>query len=243
MTDVPPIDDYDAADETPARLRRRLEAILPSVIKRTVSTGVGAAQMTEDVIRGVVGEVKLPREAVGYIAEMADHTRKEIVRVAAREFREFLETANLTEEIARLLTTVSFEVRTEIRFIPNDQALKPNVRSSVRMKGPGGEPVESSDDTASAATSSMAEALDDIIRSSANEVLERVLRRGPRRGGDVSDPAAPQPADGVEPDTEPDVEDAAAASDAPPEAEAEAEVSTDRKKSRPRRRPRRSASS
>jgi len=186
MSDLPHDDlGVDDSEETPARLRRRLEAILPSVIKRTVSTGVGAAQMTEDVIRGVVGDVKLPREAVGYIAEMADHTRKEIVRVAAREFREFLESANLTEEIARLLTTVSFEVRTEIRFIPNDQALKPNVRSSVRMKGPGGEPVESEDGTTPEAASGLADALDDIIRSSASEVLERVLRRGPRKGPDA----------------------------------------------------------
>jgi hypothetical protein len=186
MTDLPPYE-HDLPDdaETPARLRKRLEAILPSVIKRTVSTGVGAAQMTEDVIRGVVGDVKLPREAVAYIAEMADHTRREIVRVAAREFREFLETANLTEEIARLLTTVSFEVRTEIRFIPNDQALKPNVRSSVRMKGPSGEPVDREDGTAPDAASGLAEALDDIIRSSASEVLERVLRRGPRREDDA----------------------------------------------------------
>ena len=40
---------------------------------------------------------------------------------------------NAGAEIAKILTSVSFEVRTEIRFIPNDEKLKPEVRNRVRV--------------------------------------------------------------------------------------------------------------
>jgi hypothetical protein len=57
--------------------------------------------------------------------------------VIARETREFLSTLNLTEEIAKILTTLSFEIKTEIRFIPNSEKFtgaEPDVKASVRLK-------------------------------------------------------------------------------------------------------------
>ena len=55
----------------------------------------------------------------------------------ARETREFLSNLNLTDEIAKILTTLSFEIKTEIRFIPNSERLtgaEPDVKASVRLK-------------------------------------------------------------------------------------------------------------
>jgi hypothetical protein len=58
-------------------------------------------------------------QVAGYSAT-ADSTKDKVLEIVAREVREFLAHVNLSEEIARLLTTLSFEVKTEIRFIPND---------------------------------------------------------------------------------------------------------------------------
>lgn len=189
----------DPADD--AGLRRRIEALLPTMIKRTVSTGVGAAQLTEDMLRGMVGELKLPREAVGYIVEVADNTRKEVVRVAAREFREFLESANLTEELVRLLTSVSFEVRTEVRFVPTDQKLKPSVRSHVRVKGDGPEAEVVPDEPEKPnilRESGLVDVLDDFLRAGASDLADRLIggRRGVQRPEEALQPppTAPPPA-------------------------------------------------
>jgi hypothetical protein len=60
-----------------------------------------------------------------------------VLEVIARETREFLSTMNLTEEIAKLLTTLSFEIKTEIRFIPNSErygGVEPDVKAGVRLK-------------------------------------------------------------------------------------------------------------
>jgi len=165
---------HDPHDEA-AGLRQRLEGMMPSILRRTMVSSKEAALLTEELLRSAVGEMRMPKEAVSYMVEIADTTKKEVVRVAAREFREFLESANLTEEVAKLLTTLSFEIRTEIRFIPNDQALRPNVKSSVRLKG--------SDDTVEEEVvikkdSRLIEGLDDVIRAGATEFAERLMRRG-----------------------------------------------------------------
>jgi hypothetical protein len=144
------------------------DSLFPGILRRTLET----AAATEDAIRGVVGDIKMPKEVATYIIEVADTTKKEVVRVAAREFREFLESANLTEELAKILTTLSFEIRTEIRFIPNDQALRPTVKSHVRLKSQDGEidePVRRD--------SKLVEGIDDIMRGVAGDLTERLLRR------------------------------------------------------------------
>ena len=44
---------------------------------------------------------------------------------------------NLTAEIAQILTTLSFEIKTEVRFIPNSARIigsAPDVKASVRLK-------------------------------------------------------------------------------------------------------------
>jgi hypothetical protein len=60
-----------------------------------------------------------------------------VFEVIARETREFLSNLNLTEEIAKILTTLSFEIKTEVRFIPNSERFtgaEPDVKASVRLK-------------------------------------------------------------------------------------------------------------
>jgi hypothetical protein len=172
--------DGDGSDDS-NRIRSRIEALLPPILRRTVET----AQATEDVIRGMVGEIKLPKEAVGYIIEVADTTKKEVVRVAAREFREFLESANLTDEVAKLLTTLSFEIRTEIRFIPNDQALKPNVKSQLRVKSG-----DSELDETVRKDGGLVEGIDEFVRAGATELVDRLLRRKRDDSADTSAVAA-----------------------------------------------------
>ena len=63
----------------------------------------------------------------------------ETVRSAACKLPLDSRVANLAEELAKALTTLSFEIKTEVRFIPNDSRLgaSPDVRSRVRVKRKG----------------------------------------------------------------------------------------------------------
>jgi hypothetical protein len=97
---------------------------------------MGAVFSTEEGIRKIAREVSLP-DVVGYVASSADGAKDKVFEVVARETRDFLANLNLTEEIAKLLTTLSFEIKTEIRFIPNSERVtgaEPDVKASVRLK-------------------------------------------------------------------------------------------------------------
>jgi hypothetical protein len=128
--DEPPDDDKDL----PESMRARLEALIPEIVKRTFSAGMGAVFSTEEGIRRIAKEIP---DVAGYLASTADTTKDKVVEIVAREVREFLSTMNLGEEIAKILTTLSFEVKTEIRFIPNSEkysGVEPDVKSAVRLK-------------------------------------------------------------------------------------------------------------
>jgi hypothetical protein len=124
-------DDYDLPDT----IRSRLERLVPELVKKTFAAGMGAVFSTEENIRKIARE-SLP-EMAGYIASSADGAKDKVFDVIARETREFLSSLNVGEEIAKILTTLSFEIKTEIRFIPNSDRFvgaEPDVKASVRLK-------------------------------------------------------------------------------------------------------------
>src|SRR5262245_2635221 len=78
-------------------------------VRRAVSAGVGAASRSKD----------------------------DIVRVAATEVRGWLDHLNLSDEIARALAKMVIEVKTEIRFRPNDEGkLVPETTNDFKVKKP-----------------------------------------------------------------------------------------------------------
>ncbi len=129
----PPVD----REET-ERERSRVERILPEVIKRILEGGYERLQEAPENVREFVRELKLPKEVLALIFAQIDETKNGLYRVVAKEIRDFLEQTNLAEELSKVLTTLSFEVKTEVRFIPNDAkpggAPKPDVRARVAVR-------------------------------------------------------------------------------------------------------------
>ena len=102
------------------------EAFSEVRLPRDVASAVGKA----------LQEAKLPREIASAVFNQIDETKNDVLRIVAREVRDFLEATDLASEIKAALTSLSFEVRTEIRFIPNDAGggVKPDVRATTRLK-------------------------------------------------------------------------------------------------------------
>src|SRR5262245_19147712 len=100
MADEPksgaPQDDTDAPDSLPddeGTGPRIADRGLTDFVRRAVSAGVGAATRAKDGI----------------------------MRVAATEMRNWLEQLNLNEELAKALSKLVIEVKTEVRFRPNEE--------------------------------------------------------------------------------------------------------------------------
>jgi hypothetical protein len=102
------------------RRRRRLEGVIPELIKRAVELGFEKATEAPESFKQRMSDIKLPKEAVAYILSQVDETKNGIFRVFAKEVRDFLEHTNLAGEMQKMLTTVQFEINTTIRFTPND---------------------------------------------------------------------------------------------------------------------------
>jgi len=71
-------------------------------------------------MKQLVGNLELPREVLNYMMKQVDETKSAAVGIIAREFRLFLEKADLAEEITRVLTRISLEVTTTVKFREND---------------------------------------------------------------------------------------------------------------------------
>ncbi len=129
---LPPPSNDDKLTES---IRARLEHLVPELVKKTFAAGMGAVFSTEEGIRKLARE-NLP-DVVGYATSATSDAKDKVWEIIALQTREFLSNLNLTEEIAKLLTTLSFEIKTEVRFIPNSERLigsEPDVKASVRLK-------------------------------------------------------------------------------------------------------------
>jgi hypothetical protein len=85
-------------------------------MRRALVAGVGALFLTEEGIRNLVGELKLPKELIGALLAQADKTKQDVVRTLGEELRRFFESAQLHRELRKLLTDVTIEVKAEVRL-------------------------------------------------------------------------------------------------------------------------------
>jgi len=87
--------------------RERADRGLTDFVRRAVSAGVGAASRSKD----------------------------DIMRAAAGEMRTWLEHLNLNEELAKALSKLVIEVKTEIRFRPTeDGKIVPEAVNDLKVK-------------------------------------------------------------------------------------------------------------
>lgn len=115
-------------------LRQRLEALVPDVLRRTLYAGLGAIFTSEDSIRRLANDFSLPKDVAGYLVGQAQTTKSELVRLVAAEVRRVLEGMRLHEELQRLLAGMTIELRTEVRFVPNEARLEPQLKHKLRVR-------------------------------------------------------------------------------------------------------------
>ena len=101
-------------------------------IRSTISSTLRNALNNDEGIRKLIRDM-LPKEVVGHVMRHVDQGKDEIVKVVGHQTRKFLEGIDLGHEIQKVLTSVSLEFKTELRFIPNDQAIRPEGRVAMKV--------------------------------------------------------------------------------------------------------------
>jgi hypothetical protein len=132
-------DKRDGPEELNSEDAKKLSGLVPDVVRRALLTGVGALFMTEEGIRNAVGEMKLPKDALAFLAAQAEKSRTEVARVVTQEVRRFLEGETLQRELWKLLTSVTLEVNASIQLKPSGE---PGFKARLKKKKKPDEPEE-----------------------------------------------------------------------------------------------------
>jgi len=112
----------------------RLGGIVPDILRKAVVAGLGAVFMSEEGIRKLGSQLKLPKEALGFILSQADKTKVEVTRVIGEELRRFLNSELLRQELLQMLTGVTVEIKAEVKLRPDPNA-KGQVLPHVELTG------------------------------------------------------------------------------------------------------------
>jgi hypothetical protein len=107
-------------DDIPGREAGR-PGFVPEFVRKVAVAGLGAIFMTEEGIRNLAGQMKLPKEVLAYILSQAEKTKGEVGRVVSEEVRRFLQSDKLREEFVKLLSGMTIEVKAQIRMVPKGQ--------------------------------------------------------------------------------------------------------------------------
>jgi hypothetical protein len=86
-------------------------------VKKLFSVGVGAAFMTEESIRSYLADLKLPKEALGFILQSANKGKEELVGRVSKEIGGLLSHIDFVKEASRFVENHKFKVSAEIEVI------------------------------------------------------------------------------------------------------------------------------
>lgn len=92
------------------------ERRLSDLLKKVVTTGIGAAFMTEDAIKGVLSEIPLPKDILNGLLQNAKQTKEEFVGTVKTEIKKYLSNIDVSREIDRVLERYDIEVKATINL-------------------------------------------------------------------------------------------------------------------------------
>ncbi len=123
-------EDFDGEDEGKSWKSR----MVPDLVQRLFISGMGAVFTSEEGIRKLAKDVSLPKDVTRYLVSQAQTTRDDLFRIVAGEIRHFLESINLGAELTKILTSLTFEIKMQVRLLPSTGgAVKPDIKGDVKV--------------------------------------------------------------------------------------------------------------
>jgi len=111
--------------------------IVSEWIRKLAVAGLGAAVLTEEGLRQLAGQLRLPKDLLSGVLSQADKTKEELARIIGDEIRNFLHSEVAREGMAKLLEDMKLEVKAEIRLVPKDKAEPTKPPPPVKKANPG----------------------------------------------------------------------------------------------------------
>ncbi len=89
------------------------------MMKKVLTVGVGAFFLTEESLRALVSDFKLPKELLSAVLDTANKTKGEFLRTLSREMMtQFMERVEPSELLQEFLQKNEVELQMKINFKP-----------------------------------------------------------------------------------------------------------------------------
>jgi hypothetical protein len=89
---------------------------LSDILKKVVNTGISAAFMTEDAVKGMLSDLPLPKEMVSGLLANAKGTRDEFISSVKTELKTYLDKIDISKEVDRVLDNYDLDIQANIKF-------------------------------------------------------------------------------------------------------------------------------
>ncbi len=89
-------------------------------LKKVFAAGVGAAFMTEENIRGYLGELKLPKEFLNLLLQQANRSKEDLINRVGKEIMQIVNKIDFVNEFSKFAETHRFRITADIEIIRKD---------------------------------------------------------------------------------------------------------------------------
>lgn len=112
-----------------------LTAGIVNILRKAVSTGIGAAFMTEESVKKMLADLPLPKDIANGLLQNAKNTKDEFVDSIKNELRSYLANVDLSKEIENIVKNYDFEISAKIKLAPKDKKqTSPKLKVSKKPK-------------------------------------------------------------------------------------------------------------
>ena len=96
--------------------KEKEEHKIGDIFKKVVSTGINAAFMTEDAVKGIIQDLPIPKEVVNGLIQNAKNSKDEFITSVKGELKDYLNKIDVSKEVDRVLDNYDIEVNAKIKF-------------------------------------------------------------------------------------------------------------------------------
>lgn len=108
---------------------------LADILKKVVTTGIGAAFMTEEAVKDLLQGLPLPKEMVQGLLANAKSSKDEFIKSVKSELKSYLNRIDISKEVDRILDEYDMEINAKINFKKRStQKAKAKAKSSSSSK-------------------------------------------------------------------------------------------------------------
>lgn len=97
------------------------ETGLQDIIKRVVSVGVGAAFMTEESVKSLLGDLPIPKDIISGLVQNARGAKEEFTKSLRDEFKKYLSHVDTDNLVEHIVENYDIEVNATFSFKKKDE--------------------------------------------------------------------------------------------------------------------------